>query len=98
MERSGLLQLAVGGMITGERSEPEGVAPPSRYKGLELKTALFRGVPSGLFAQLKWGGAPLRFPKRTRGYPSQKPTSEIPPFLDPKDPYKAPFSLYCYAL
>ena len=55
-----------------ERSEPEGVMPPFRYKGLESNFAFPEEGPSGKCGQMKWGGAPLRFPKRTRGLPPRK--------------------------
>ena len=55
-----------------ERSELEGVMPPSRYKRLESKSPLSRGVDSVLSSRSQWGAAPLRFPKRTGVYPSQK--------------------------
>ena len=64
--RSGRLQLAVGSYDHSERSEPEGVMPPFRYKGLESNFAFPEEGPSGKCGQMKWGGAPLRFPKRTR--------------------------------
>ena len=55
-----------------ERSELEGVMPPSRYKRLESNIALPRRWTLGRSSQSQWGAAPLRFPKRTRGPPPQK--------------------------
>ena len=55
-----------------ERSELEGVVPPSRYKRLKSNIALPGMYTSGKCGQMKWGGAPLRFPKRTRGVHSRK--------------------------
>ena len=46
---------------------PERRLGHNMVKGLPSNLAFPGCLPSGLFAQTKWGGAPLRFPKRTRG-------------------------------
>ena len=43
-----------------ERSELEGVMPPSRYKRLEPNIALPEIYPLCLYRQSQWGAAPLR--------------------------------------
>ena len=43
--RSGRLQLAVGSYDHSERSEPEGVMPPTAQRGPKRKTALFDESP-----------------------------------------------------
>jgi len=74
-----------------ERSEPEGVMPPPFYGKGKLHQTDAEGYPFCLCPQMKWGGAPLRLGTFRAGISLRKPRSEIPPFLNPKEPYFPPF-------
>ena len=71
-----------------ERSELEGVMPPSRYKRLESNIALPEGRPSGLNRP---GQCPIAISEENaRASPQDLQEGRAlksPPFLDPKDPY-----------
>ena len=59
--RSGRLQLSVRRYDHSERSEPEGVMPPFRYKGLESNSTTYWGIVPRFISPIAMGRRPISF-------------------------------------